>query len=220
MIEIRDLCVRAGDFKLENINLRVPDSGYTVLMGKTGCGKTTLLECVCGLKRAQAGSIRFGSHDVTSLRPAERGVGFVPQDGAIFSTMKVADQLAFGPRMRGWEKSVALARAFEIGEELGIGHLMNRLPKGLSGGERQRVALGRALACRPQVLCLDEPLSALDDETREEICSLIESLRQNHPFAALHITHSREEAERLGDEIFILESGKCTSVKQGKAFAN
>ena len=114
MIEIRDLCVRAGEFKLENINLRVPDSGYTVLMGKTGCGKTTLLECVCGLKRAQAGSIRFGSHDVTSLRPAERGVGFVPQDGAIFSTMKVAEQLAFGPRMRGWKKSEALARALEF----------------------------------------------------------------------------------------------------------
>ena len=99
-----------------------------------------------------------------------------------------------------------------MGEELGIGHLMNRSPRGLSGGERQRVALGRALACRPQVLCLDEPLSALDDETREEICSLIESLRKSHPFAAIHITHSREEAERLGDDIFLLEAGKCIGV--------
>ncbi len=209
MIEIRDLCVRAGDFRLDNVNLSVPDSGYTVLMGKTGCGKTTLLECVCGLKRAYSGSIYFGSHDVTTLKPAERGVGYVPQDGAVFSTMKVSEQLAFGPRMRGWEKSQALSRAAEIADELGIGHLLQRFPEGLSGGERQRVALGRALACRPQVLCLDEPLSALDDETRDEICDLIENLRQNHPFAALHITHSRAEAERLGDEIFLLNDDGC-----------
>jgi molybdate/tungstate transport system ATP-binding protein len=203
------LCVRAGDFRLDNVNLSVPESGYTVLMGKTGCGKTTLLECVCGLKRAHSGSIHFGSHDVTTLRPAERGVGYVPQDGAVFSTMKVSEQLAFGPRMRGWNKPEALSRAAEIADELGIVHLMQRFPEGLSGGERQRVALGRALACRPQVLCLDEPLSALDDETRDEICDLIESLRQNHPFAALHITHSRAEAERLGDEIFLLDAGGC-----------
>lgn len=209
MIEISELCVRAGNFRLEDVNMRVPKSGYAVLMGKTGCGKTTLLECVCGLKRAQSGRIYFDSHDVTLLRPAERGVGYVPQDGAIFSTMKVAQQLAFGPRMRGWNKAEALSRADEIAEELGIGHLMERYPEGLSGGERQRIALGRALSCRPQVLCLDEPLSALDDETKEEICELIERLRHNHPFTALHITHSRAEAERLGDMVFVIGVDGC-----------
>lgn len=209
MIEIKDLCVRAGDFLLKEVNMRVPKSGYAVLMGKTGCGKTTLLECVCGLKRAKSGSIFFDGHDVTMLRPAERGVGYVPQDGAIFSTMKVSEQLAFGPRVRGWKKTDALSRAEEIAEELGIVDLMYRYPEGLSGGERQRIALGRALSCRPQILCLDEPLSALDDETREEICELIERLRRNHPFTALHITHSRAEAERLGDMVFVISPDGC-----------
>ena len=209
MIEIKDLCVRAGNFLLKEVNMSVPKSGYAVLMGKTGCGKTTLIECVCGLKRAQSGKVCFDGHDVTMLRPAERGVGYVPQDGAIFSTMKVSEQLAFGPRVRGWKKTEALSRAEEIAEELGIVDLMNRYPEGLSGGERQRIALGRALSCRPQVLCLDEPLSALDDETREEICELIERLRRNHPFTALHITHSRAEAERLGDMVFVISPDGC-----------
>lgn len=209
MIEIRDLSVRAGNFHLKGVNLRVPKSGYAVLMGKTGCGKTTLLECVCGLKRALSGRIFFDGHDVTMLRPAERGVGYVPQDGAIFSTMKVSEQLAFGPRVRGWKKTDALSRAEEIAEELGIGYLMNRYPAGLSGGERQRIALGRALSCRPQILCLDEPLSALDDETKDEICELIERLRCNHPFTALHITHSRAEADRLGDMVFVIGPDGC-----------
>ena len=209
MIEIKDLCVRAGNFLLKEVNMSVPKSGYAVLMGKTGCGKTTLIECVCGLKRAQSGKVCFDGHDVTMLRPAERGVGYVPQDGAIFSTMKVSEQLAFGPRVRGWKKTEALSRAEEIAEELGIVDLMNRYPEGLSGGERQRIALGRALSCRPQVLCLDEPLSALDDETREEICELIERLRRNHPFTALHITHSQAEAERLGDMVFVISPDGC-----------
>ncbi|MFP6873970.1 MAG: ABC transporter ATP-binding protein [Verrucomicrobiales bacterium] len=205
MITVKNLTVRLDNFVLERANLIVPQSGYAVLMGKTGCGKTTLIECICGLKRVQSGSIFFGDHDVTGLRPAERGVGYVPQDGALFSTMKVRDQLAFGPRVRGWNKRDAFDRAGELAEELGIEHLMNRIPKGLSGGELQRIALGRALSCRPQVLCLDEPLSALDDETREEICELIMRLRCNHPFTALHITHSRAEAERLGDLVFIID---------------
>ena len=212
MIDIKDLSVRAGNFRLAGVNLRVPKSGYAVLMGKTGCGKTTLLECVCGLKRVVSGAIYFDRHDVTNLRPAERGVGYVPQDGAIFSTMKVADQLAFGPRVRGWKKTDALSRAEEIAEELGISYLLKRYPAGLSGGERQRIALGRALSCRPQVLCLDEPLSALDDETKDEICELIERLRRNHPFTALHITHSRAEADRLGDMVFMIDGSGCRRV--------
>jgi len=209
MIEVKDLTVQLGDFALEGINLSVPKSAYAVLMGKTGCGKTTLLECICGLKRFQSGRIFFGDHDVTRLRPAERGVGYVPQDGALFETMTVRDQLSFGPRVRGWKKRDALERAGELANELGIEHLMNRSVKGLSGGELQRIALGRALSCRPQVLCLDEPLSALDDETRDEICELITRLRNNHPFTAVHITHSRAEAKRLGDLVFIIDDKGC-----------
>ena len=211
MISLQNLTVRAGDFSIEGVDLEVPEGGYGVLMGKTGSGKTTLLEAVCGLKHAVAGTISLGGRNVTQLRPAERDVGFVPQEGALFSTMKVRDQLAFGPRVQGWSKDEARARADELAAELGIEGLLDRKPQGLSGGERQRVALGRALAAKPSVLCLDEPLSALDDDTREEICQLIGRLREHHPFTALHITHSRAEAERLGDRLFRIEGGKVTA---------
>ena len=207
MISIEKLTVRAGDFILQGIDLEVPEGGYGVLMGQTGCGKTTLLEAVCGLKRVESGSISLAGFPVTHLRPAERGVGLVPQDGALFSTMSVAEQLAFGPVAQGWSKADATDRARELAAELRIDHLMPRKPHGLSGGERQRVALGRALAARPKVLCLDEPLSALDDDTREEICDLIGHLRASQPFTALHITHSRAEAQRLGDFVVRLEDG-------------
>ena len=207
MISVQNLTIRAGDFVLQDIALEVPDGAYGVLMGKTGSGKTTLLEAICGLKRTPDGSIRLGGIEVGHLRPAERGVGFVPQDGALFTTMTVREQLSFGPLARRWTKRDASERASELAAELGIEDLLDRKPDGLSGGERQRVALGRALAARPKVLCLDEPLSALDDDTREGICSLIERLREHHPFTALHITHSRAEAERLGDRLFRIENG-------------
>ncbi len=215
MISVQNLTIRAGDFLLQDIALEVPDGGYGVLMGKTGSGKTTLIEAICGLKRTPVGSIRLGGVEVSHLRPAERGVGFVPQDGALFTTMTVREQLAFGPLARGWAKGDAAERASELAAELGIDDLLDRKPEGLSGGERQRVALGRALAARPKVLCLDEPLSALDDDTREEICSLIGRLREHHPFTALHITHSRAEAERLGDRLFRIEDGAVAAGEIG-----
>ena len=205
MIAINNVTVRAGDFVLENFDLEVEEGGYAVLMGRTGCGKTTLLEAVCGLKPVDAGRIAIAGVDVTHLRPGERGIGYVPQEGALFSTMTVRDNLAFGLRARRVGKAEAAERAAEIAEELGIAHLLDRRPRGLSGGERQRVALGRGLASRPRVLCLDEPLSALDDDTREEIVQLIGRLRESHPFTALHVTHSKSEAERLGDVVIHMD---------------
>ena len=205
MIVIEDLCVAAGEFRLDNVSLCVPTGEYAVLMGRTGCGKTTLLEAVCGLKRVESGRIMIGDRDVSRLRPGDRGIGYVPQDGALFTTMTVRDNLAFGLRGPGRGKREASKEAEAMAEELGIGPLLNRRPSGLSGGERQRVALGRALIVRPEVLCLDEPLSALDDDTREEICVLIGELRSTHSFTALHITHSRTEAGRLGTRVFELD---------------
>lgn len=190
MIDIRNLTVHAGEFCLKDFNLQVEEGCYTVVMGKTGCGKTTLLEAVCGLKKADEGSISIDGEDVTRLRPGERGIGYVPQEGALFQTMTVRENLAFGLRVRKLKDSVD-----EIAESLGLAHLLDRRPHGLSGGERQRVALGRALAIRPKVLCLDEPLSALDDETKGEISDLLGSLE----VTALHVTHSQKEADKLGD---------------------
>jgi ABC-type sugar transport system ATPase subunit len=208
MIEVEDLTVLAGKFRLEHLYLQVPTGAYGVLMGKTGCGKTTLLEAVCGLKHALAGRIRLGGRDVTDLKAAERGIGFVPQDGALFWTMTVREHLEFALRVRGWRPSAIRARVEELAGLLGLQHLLERTPHGLSGGESQRVALGRALSFRPQFLCLDEPLSALDDDTRAEMCRLLKAVQRETGVTVLHVTHNRSEMERLADYPLEMANGQ------------
>lgn len=182
-----------------------------MLMGKTGSGKTTLLESICGLKPSAAGSIHLAGRDVTRLRPSHRGVGYMPQDGALFSTMTVWDHLAFAPMVHKWGAAETAQRVDELADLLGIRYLLPRYPQGLSGGEAQRVALGRALACRPPVLCLDEPLSALDEETRLQMYDLLKLVQERTRVTVLHVTHSRREAHALGDRLLLLEDGAVTS---------
>ncbi len=207
MLELRAVRVQAGSFELRDLSLQVPRGAYGVLMGKTGSGKTTLLEAVCGLKRVVSGSIHLGEEDITSCRPGDRGIGFVPQDTVLFGNMTVRRHLGFGPEIHGWSRQAIDARCNELAEDLGITHLLDRKPLGLSGGEGKRVALGRALAARPRMLCLDEPFSALDEDTHAEICDLLKRIQQVHHVTTLHITHSRREAERLADVRFRLENG-------------
>jgi len=207
MIVVSDLSVRIGRFSLEKISFEIATGEYGVLMGKTGCGKSTLLEVICGLRRLDAGSIELMGRDVTGLKAAERGIGYVPQDRALFTTMSVRENLAFALRIRRWSAPAIAERVDELAELLGIGHLLPRTPDGLSGGESQRVSVGRALACRPGVLCMDEPMSALDDETREEMYALLRSIRECTGVTALHVTHNRPEAERLGDRLLCLRDG-------------
>ncbi len=210
MIEVTDLHVRAGAFELHDINLTIPSGSYAVLMGRTGCGKTTLLECLCGLKSVVAGRIALAGQDVTFLKPGERGVGFVPQDVALFQHMTVREHLEFGPRIHGWSNEAMAKSSKQLAEELQITDLLDRRPRNLSGGEKQRVAIGRALSVKPQILCLDEPLSALDEGTHDSICTLLKQVQREHQLTAMHITHSQREAEALGDVILQMENGKVT----------
>jgi ABC-type sugar transport system ATPase subunit len=207
VIRVQNLFVRAGTFRLENLSFEVPTGQYAMLMGKTGSGKTTVLESLCGLKSVEGGRIELMGRDVTLLKPAERGVGFVPQEGALFPTMTVGQQLGFALTIRRWNAKAITERVEELAELLGIEALLDRKPLGLSGGERQRVALGRALAFHPQVLCLDEPLSALDDATRDAMCTLLKTVSRKTGVTTLHITHNRAEAQKLGDVTFVLENG-------------
>lgn len=207
MIELDRIAVQAGAFRIADISLSVPTGQYGVLMGKTGCGKTTILESVIGLRSVAQGRIRLGNDDVTDLNPAVRGVGYVPQDGALFARMSVRDHLAFALRIRDIPRRTIDERVTELADLLGIAHLLERRPRGLSGGERQRVALGRALSFRPRVLCLDEPLSALDSETRVQMCDLLVDIKQRTGVTTLHVTHSPDEAERLADCLFRLVDG-------------
>ncbi len=208
MIAVDHLTVRVGAFALEDVGFEVPPGRYAALMGRTGAGKTTLLEALCGLKPVASGSIRLNGRDVTRLKPGERGIGYVPQDRALFQTMTVREHLAFALMIRKASRDTIQNRVAELSRLLGIEYLLNRMPLGLSGGEAQRVALGRALSARPEFLCLDEPLSALDDQTRLEMCELLANVQQSTRVTILHVTHNLEEAEQLADKMFLLRNGK------------
>jgi molybdate/tungstate transport system ATP-binding protein len=132
----------------------------------------------------------------------------VPQDRALFQTLTVRDNLAFALEVRRRPHDEVAARVEQLANWLGITHLLKRKPPGLSGGEAQRVALGRALAAEPSVLCLDEPLSALDSDTRAEIQELLKAIQQRTKVTTLHVTHHREEAERLADTLLVLKDGR------------
>jgi len=193
----------------------IPTGHYGVLMGKTGSGKTTLLEAICGLRAVTGGRIFLMGSEVTNLKPAGRGIGYVPQDRALFQTMTVREHLAFALTIRRWERAEIDRRVDELAELLGLQHLLVRKPQGLSGGEAQRVALGRALAFRPGILCLDEPLSALDDETRQEMYELLQKVQAHTGVTTLHVTHHRGEASRLADSILLLKNGRITAMPDG-----
>jgi molybdate/tungstate transport system ATP-binding protein len=213
MIVVEAMAVQAGEFRLDDVCLRVPTGGYAVLMGKTGSGKTTILEAVIGLRNVTRGRIWLDDREVTHLKPAVRGIGYVPQDGALFSKMTVAEQMGLALVIRRVPEAVIRQRVCELAELLGIAHLLHRKPRGLSGGERQRVALGRALSFRPRILCLDEPLSALDDETRRQMCDLLAGIRAKTGVTTLHITHNLAEAQILADCLFRLENGRIETIE-------
>lgn len=196
---------------LDGLSFEVPSATYAVLMGRTGSGKTTLLEILCGLRSPGSGTVRIDGREVTDLPPGERGIGYVPQDGALFPTLTVREQIAFGLRMRGVAADEIATRVLEAAEGVGVSALLDRLPTGLSGGERQRVALARALVVKPSVLLLDEPLASVDEETQDGLIDLLQRTQREHRITVLHVTHSRREAEGLGELHLRLEGGRVLS---------
>lgn len=205
MIELQNVTLRIGSWQIRDLSFQVKGGEYAVLMGRTGIGKTSILESICGLRRVAAGRILIQSVDVTSWSPADRKVGYMPQDLALFPTMTVRQHLEFAPRIRGLAGKTIRERIAQLAERLEISPLLDRGIRGLSGGESQRVALGRALAAEPLVLLLDEPLSALDESTRIAAQKLLKRLNQEVGITVLHITHSREEAAALADTCLELD---------------
>lgn len=209
MIEVAGLHIRAGAFHLSDISFQVKAGAYAVLMGKSGGGKTTILEAICGLRALESGSIRFNGREISGLPPAERMIGYVPQDLALFSHLTVRENLGFALSVRRIPEN---GRIDELAGWLGIAPLLDRMPAGLSGGEAQRVALGRALAFQPSLLLLDEPLSALDEATRIEMHAVLRAVREKTRVTTLHVTHHREDAKALADVVMELRDGKIVSL--------
>jgi len=206
MIELQNITSKAGGrVILDDVTLHIPRGAYAVLMGSTGCGKTTLLEILCGLREPQSGRVRLDGRDVTDLEPRERGIGYLPQDLALFPGLQVRQQIAFALKLRGEPFE---ARVKQLADELGIAPLLDRLPDRLSGGEKQRVALARALAASPKLLLLDEPLSALDETMRADAAAMLKRIQKEHALTILHVTHSESEAVQLADLRLRMSEGR------------
>lgn len=208
MIELENVTIRSGGFVLKNLAATIPAGEYAVLMGGTGQGKTTILEAICGLRPIASGRIQLDRVDVTRWKPADRSIGYVPQDLALFPTMTVRQHLEYALRLRRVSRAIQNERVDELADVLGIGSLLDRRMRGLSGGEAQRVALGRALSFRPRVLLLDEPLNALDELTRDRLCELLRTIQKKDGLTTLHVTHSRIEASMLADRLLVLADGR------------
>ncbi|MGO8683609.1 MAG: ABC transporter ATP-binding protein [Thermoleophilia bacterium] len=199
------MTTRAGSFELGPIDLDVERGRVLAVLGPSGAGKTMLLETIAGFRKAAAGRIWLDGRELGELRPEERAIGFGFQDAALFPHLTVRKNVGFALRARGersYERVDALLARFEIT------HLAERSPRSLSGGERQRVALARALAAQPEVLLLDEPLSALDRPARDDLRRLLQELLSGLGIPAIHVTHDRDEALGIADSVAIIVGGQ------------
>ena len=202
MIKISNLSVNQGQFSINDINLEISNGEYCVLMGQSGCGKTTLMEAICGLRQQSSGKIVIDGKDITSIAPALRKIGYVPQDGALFPTMTAKDQISFPLILQKKPQNEITETIDKLAKQLNIAPILDRLPENLSGGEKQRIALARALAVNPLVMCFDEPLSALDEELHTEMCELLKKTVKERHLPCLHITHNRKEALAIADTVY------------------
>jgi ABC-type Fe3+/spermidine/putrescine transport system ATPase subunit len=212
MIRIDNLNIHLGAFHLRNIQLRIQEGEYFVLLGPTGAGKSVLLECIAGIYTPESGSIFINNLDVTRCYPEERHVGYVPQDYALFPNMTVQQNLGYGLKTRKMSSADIREKVAAMMGQLGVTHLQERLPLFLSGGEKQRVALGRALITQPGILLLDEPLSALDENLRSQLAEELRKLQRSLSRTFLHVCHSFEEASLVADRIAIMRQGRIEQV--------
>ena len=212
MIQITNLSINLGDFQLRDINLTVNDGEYFIILGPTGAGKTVLLESIAGLYPVRRGEIWLKGKKVTHLEPEKRNISIVYQDHVLFPHLSVKDNITFGLKLRKQPRPEIAKTLNWLSELLGITHLINRKPNTLSGGERQKVSLARALSTKPRVLLLDEPLSALDPETREGVQKELRQIHERLKITAIHVTHDFEEAIALGDRIAVLGNGRIQQI--------
>lgn len=208
MLQLDNVSKKLGNFALKNINLDVNEGEYFIILGPTGTGKTVILELIAGMYSLDTGRILFKNQVISDLYPEERGIGFVYQDYALFPHLSVKDNITFGLRIRKRKKAEIDNKLDELVSLLKIEHLLDRFPTTLSGGEQQRTAIARALMTSPQILLLDEPLSALDPQTKLAFQDELKKIHEILGTTTMHITHDFAEALALADRLAVMHNGE------------
>lgn len=197
---------------LNDINFEVFDGEFLSVLGPSGCGKTTLLRILIGLESATSGSILLNGKDISGELPSNRNMGIVFQNYALFENMTVLENVEYALKIRKETKSVARERASEMLKTMGLEEHANKKPRALSGGQQQRVAIARTLVLNPEIILFDEPMSALDVETRIALRSELKDIQKQFGSTMIYITHDQEEAFALSDRIMVMEESKLVQL--------
>jgi len=207
-IQLDRVSFRIGEFAIEELSVTIRQGEYFVMTGPNGSGKTVLVRLIAGLYRPISGAIRIDGRSVADLPPWRRGIGYVPQEGVLFPNRTVHGNIAFGLEVRGRPKKAIGAEVERAASMMGIQHLLQRRTHGLSGGERQRVSLARALVFQPALLLLDEPVSAIDEGSRDDVCRLLRDMQQRFGVTTVHVSHNRRETDLVADRVGFLVDGR------------
>jgi ABC-type sugar transport system ATPase subunit len=207
MLKLKNISRKLGDFALSGINIEIPEGEYFVLLGRSGSGKTQLLELIAGLNNPDTGEIWIDNANVTRKRIQERNAGLVFQDYAVFPNMTVFGNIAYSLHCRKLDKKSINLKVAEIAEELNIAHLLNRFTQNLSGGELQRVALARTLITSPKLLLLDEPMASIDASLKDDIKRTFRQLNKKG-LTIVHVTHDYREAVSLATRVGVIHNGR------------
>ena len=199
-----------GFHAVRDLDLDIADGEFLVLVGPSGCGKSTALRMVAGLEDISTGTLRIGDRVVNTLSSRERDIAMVFQSYALYPHMSVADNIAYGLKIRRMDKAEIERRVKKAADMLELGPLLQRKPKQLSGGQRQRVAMGRAIVREPQVFLMDEPLSNLDAKLRVQMRSEIAQVQQDLDVTTIYVTHDQTEAMTMGDRVALMKAGCCS----------
>ena len=205
---------------IDNINLEIKDKEFIVLVGSSGCGKSTILRLISGLEEVTSGEILIDDKVVNNTHPKDRDIAFVFQSYALYPHMSVYENIAFGLKMRKYPKNEIDVKVREVAKALNLEDLLERKPRQLSGGQRQRVALGRAIVRNPKVFLMDEPLSNLDANLRVQMRSEIKRLHQKLKTTFIYVTHDQTEALTMGDRIVVLDKGKIQQADTSEEIYN
>ncbi|TDT72596.1 putative spermidine/putrescine transport system ATP-binding protein [Hypnocyclicus thermotrophus] len=207
MIKLKNITKEYDDFKLKNINFEVKKGEFISLLGKSGSGKSTILNIISGIDKNYKGEVLFKNKNINNYNLLEKKLAMIFQEDYLFPHLNIEKNIGFGLKMRKEKKEIIKKKVDNLLEKLGLKNFNKKYPHELSGGQKQRVAIARALAIEPEILLMDEPFSALDENLRLEMQDLIKNIHKENKVTTIFVTHDQDEAFKLSDRIILIEDG-------------